>query len=73
MGRPKGPLSYMAGGSDWENRCQMDMLVCRGGLKTLDVSAAEIHAARVSRTGSHCDWPAVAQSGNNPGTRERQL
>lgn len=48
--------TYKAGGSDWENRCQMDILPCRGGLKTLNVSAVEIQKACASCTDSHCAW-----------------
>lgn len=58
MGMPKAPLSYKAGGSDWEHRCQMDILTCRRGLQTLSVGAVRRYKARASCTDSHCDWNA---------------
>lgn len=57
-GMPKAPLSYKAGRSDWENRCQMDILTRRGGLKTLRVSAVTRYKACASCTDSRCDWNA---------------
>lgn len=51
----------------------MDILMCRGGPKTLHVSAGERQKACTSRTDSHWDWNPGAQSGNNSETRERQV
>jgi hypothetical protein len=39
---------FQAGGSDGRNRCQMDMLVCRRGQKTLHPSATRAHEAATS-------------------------
>lgn len=66
-------LWSQGGGSDWEKRCQMDILTCRGGLKTLEVSTMKIYKACALCTDSHCDWNPVALSGNNSGTRQRQV
>lgn len=72
-GKAKSTFESQGGGSDWEKRCQMDILTCRGGLKTLEVSTMKIYKACALCTDSHCDWNPVALSGNNSGTRQRQV
>lgn len=71
MGMPNAPQSYKTGGSDGENRCQMDILTCRRDPKTLHASAGKIDKACASHTDSRWDWNPGAQSGHNSGTRER--
>lgn len=73
MGMPKAPWSYKAGGSNWNTGCQMDILTCRGGPKTLHVSAGNGDKACASRTVSRWDWNPGAQRGETSGARERHV
>lgn len=65
--------TFKAGGSDWGNRRQVDMLICRRGQKTLHLSATRADEAGTFRSDSCCDWNPIAWSGVNSGTKEGQV
>lgn len=52
--------SFKARGRDWGNRCQMDMLICRRGQKTLHLSGTRADDAGTPCADSCCDWNPIA-------------